>query len=183
MAGPTVVKVEQVLNSFAEIMSALMIDQYQKHIAELDLTFPQAQVMRILRRGPLPTGQLASQMRISAPAITQLTDRLVRKGLINRTAAVEDRRCVIVALSAYGSQLVDQFRQRRREIFSRALEHLSKREQAEINEALVKVVAALEEFESNARAEIATSTVTSAGGNGKDGQTRPVKRPNVNPLT
>ena len=147
MAGSTPLKVEVVLNSFAEVISALMIDQYQKHIAELDLTFTQAQAMRILRRGSVPTGQLACQLRISAPAITQLTDRLFRKGLIKRTHRAEDRRCVIVALSVRGRQLVDQFRQRRREVFSRALAQFSKQEQAEITGALVKVVAALEGFE------------------------------------
>jgi DNA-binding MarR family transcriptional regulator len=175
MAGPTHVKVEQVLNSFAEVMSALMIDQYQKHLAELDLTFPQAQAMRILRRGALPTGQLASQLKISAPAISQLTDRLIRKGLIERTAAADDRRCVIVALSEHGCQLVDQFRQRRREIFTRALEHLSKEEQAEINEVLVKVVVALEEFEANAKTEHLASNVVATG---KNRYSRTVKEAN-----
>lgn len=165
MADNTPVKVEKVLNSFAEVMSALMIDQYQKHIAELDLTFPQAQVMRILRRGSLPTGRLACQLRISAPAITQLTNRLIRKGLIERTVRAEDRRCVIVALSESGRQLVDQFRKRRREIFSRALEHLSMQEQAQINDALVKVVAALEEFESGAELTTPSSRARSTGKN------------------
>lgn len=178
MAGPTHIKVEQVLNSFAEVMSALMIDQYQQHLAELDLTFPQAQAMRILRRGALATGQLAFQLKISPPAISQLTDRLIRKGLIERTAAADDRRCVIVALSAHGCQLVDQFRQRRREIFSRALKHLSKEEQAEINEVLIKVVAALEEFESNAKVENSASNVVTAGKNGKSRDSRPLKAAN-----
>jgi DNA-binding MarR family transcriptional regulator len=170
MADPTPLKVEEVLNSFAEVMSALMIDQYQKHIAELDLTFPQAQAMRILRRGPVPTGQLACQLKISAPAITQLTDRLIRKGLIERTARAEDRRCVIVALSVRGRQLVDQFRQRRHEIFSRALEHLSIQEQAEINEALFKVVIALEEFESIVELENADSKTNLTGKSGRNGR-------------
>ena len=114
-------EVEGVLNNLAEVMSKLMVDHYQKHIVELDLTLPQAQVLRVLRRGPMPTGQLAAEMRISAPAITQLTDRLIRKGLIERRAAADDRRCVIVALSDKGAHLVDQFRQRRREIFISAL--------------------------------------------------------------
>lgn len=161
MADPTPFKVEDVLNSFAEVMSALMIDQYQKDIAELDLTFPQAQAMRILRRGPMLTGQLACHLKISAPAITQLTDRLIRKGLIKRTAGAMDRRCVIVGLSLRGRQLVDQFRQRRREVFSRALVHLSKKEQARITDVLVNVVAALEEFESNTKADASNSRVTS----------------------
>ena len=165
MASPTPIKVEEVLNSFTEVMSALMIDQYQKDIAELDLTFPQAQAMRILRRGPLLTGQLASRLKISAPAITQLTDRLIRKGLIKRTAGALDRRCVIVGLSLRGRQLVDHFREKRREVFSRALVHLSSREQAEITEVLGNVVTALEEFEASERGEESASSSRSTGRN------------------
>ena len=143
-------EVEEVLTNFTEVMSRLMIDQYQKQITELDLTLPQAQVLRVLRRGPLPTGQLAVELRISAPAITQLTDRLIRKGLIERRAAEGDRRCVIVALSEKGAQLVDQFRQRRREIFIRALADLSNADQQQVIEVLGRVVKALESYEAGA---------------------------------
>jgi DNA-binding MarR family transcriptional regulator len=138
------------LNSFVEVMSRLMIDQYRKHITEMELTLPQAQVLRVLRRGPLPTGQLAAELRISAPAITQLTDRLLRKGLIERRAAADDRRCVIVALSEKGSCLVDQFRERRRDIFRGALAHLSATDQEQVIGVLGKVVKALESYESGA---------------------------------
>ena len=150
MAGSSPAEVEGVLNSFTEIMSGLMIDQYQKQITELELTLPQAQLLRVLRRGPMQTGQLAAEMRISAPAITQLTDRLIRKGLIERSATADDRRCVIVALSDEGRLLVDQFRQRRREIFSEALADLSAAERKQALEVLEKVVKALESYESGA---------------------------------
>lgn len=139
--------VEEVLTGFSEVMSRLMIDQYQQQITELDLTLPQAQVLRVLRRGPLLTGQLAAQLKISAPAITQLTDRLLRKGLIERRAAADDRRCVIVVLSDKGARLIDQFRQRRRDIFTRALTGLSETEQKLVIEVLGRVVRALESFE------------------------------------
>jgi DNA-binding MarR family transcriptional regulator len=150
MAGASPAKVEEVLGSFTEIMSGLMIDQYQKQLTELELTLPQSQVLRVLRRGPLQTGQLAAELRISAPAITQLTDRLIRKGLIERRAAADDRRCVIVALSAAGRRLVDQFRQRRREIFNEALADLSEAERTQAFEVLEKVVKALESYEPGA---------------------------------
>ena len=150
MAGSSPAEVEDVLNSFTEIMSGLMIDQYQKQITELELTLPQAQLLRVLRRGPMQTGQLAAEMRISAPAITQLTDRLIRKGLIERSATADDRRCVIVALSDEGRNLVDQFRQRRREIFNDALADLSEAERTQALEVLEKVVKALESYESSA---------------------------------
>jgi DNA-binding MarR family transcriptional regulator len=149
MAGSSPAEVEEVLNSFTEIMSGLMIDQYQKQITELELTLPQAQLLRILRRAPMQTGQLAAEMRISAPAITQLTDRLIRKGLIERSGAADDRRCVIVALSDEGRHLVDQFRQRRREIFNEALADLSETERRQALEVLEKVVKALESYESS----------------------------------
>jgi DNA-binding MarR family transcriptional regulator len=149
-ASPAAAEVEDVLNSFTEIMSGLMIDQYQKQITELELTLPQAQLLRVLRRGPMQTGQLAAEMRISAPAITQLTDRLIRKGLIERSTTADDRRCVIVALSDEGRILVDQFRQRRREIFNEALADLSETERKQALEVLEKVVKALESYESSA---------------------------------
>jgi DNA-binding MarR family transcriptional regulator len=142
--------VEEILNNFAEVMSRLMIDHYQQQISELDLTLPQAQVLRVLRRSQMPTGQLASELRISAPAITQLTDRLLRKGLIERRAAADDRRCVIVALSEKGAGLVDQFRESRRDIFSRAIADLSETDRRLVVELLGKVVKALESFETSA---------------------------------
>ncbi|MGA9998308.1 MAG: MarR family transcriptional regulator [Pyrinomonadaceae bacterium] len=142
-------EIEEILNGFTEVMSRLMIDQYQQHIAELDLTLPQAQALRILRRGPVTTGQLGAELRTSAPAITQLTDRLIRKELIERRAAADDRRCVIVALSSKGRRLVDQFRKRRSEIFTGALAQLSEDERVRAVEALEKVLRALENYESS----------------------------------
>ena len=151
MAVSSPAEVEEILNSFTEIMSGLMIDQYQKQITELELTIPQAQVLRVLRRGgPMQTGQLAAEMRTSAPAITQLTDRLIRKGLIERSAAADDRRCVIVGLSSEGRCLVDQFNRRRQQIFDEALAELSETERKQAVEVLGKVVKALETYESSA---------------------------------
>jgi DNA-binding MarR family transcriptional regulator len=148
MTGTATAQVEEVLNSFAEIMSRLLIERYQRHLAELDLTLLQAQVLRALRHGSLLTGQLASELRISAPALTQLTDRLVRKGLIERQAAVDDRRCVLVTLSAKGRRLVDQFRRQRSDIFNGALAYLSEVEQAQVVKGLRKAIEALESYES-----------------------------------
>src|SRR5215210_1977223 len=147
MAASSPAEVEEILSSFTEIMSGLMIDQYQKQITELELTLPQAQLLRVLRRGPMQTGQLAAEMRISAPAITQLTDRLIRKGLIERSAAADDRRCVIVGLSNDGRCLVDQFNRRRQEIFDEALAELSETERKQAVEVLGKVVKALKTYE------------------------------------
>lgn len=145
-------KVAEVLNGFGEVMSRLMVDQLQTHLSELDLTLPQVQVLRILRReGEVPTGKLAQCLKISAPATTQLTDRLIRKGLIERKPSEDDRRAVLVALSSEGRCLVDKYRERRNAIFREALSQLSEEEQAQVISSLQKVIAVLEGFEAQRR--------------------------------
>ncbi|HEY0404885.1 MAG TPA: MarR family transcriptional regulator [Pyrinomonadaceae bacterium] len=149
MARRTPDKLEEILNSFAEVMSMILLELHQQHLAELDLTVSQAQALKALKnRGQMPTGQLAAELRISAPAITQLTDRLVRKNLIARQTAEGDRRTVLVALSVKGKRLMEQMRKRRCEIFSRALQQLDEVEREEVTASLEKVIAALEEYES-----------------------------------
>lgn len=149
MAGSAAAKLEKILNGFAEVMSQILLNVHQQHLSDLDLTLPQAQVLRVLRHsGSVPTGQLAAALRISAPAVTQLTDRLLRKGLIDRQSAAGDRRTVLVALSGKGRRLVDQFRKRRCEIFSSALDQLTEAERGEVIASLEKLVKAFEQYES-----------------------------------
>ncbi len=141
-------KIAEILDGFGEVMSRLMLDQLQKHLTELDLTLPQVQVLRILKReGVVPAGKLADCLRISAPATTQLTDRLIRKGLIERRHSEDDRRTVLVALSVKGQSLVDRFRERRNAIFGAALSQLTEAEQGQVVSSLQKVIAALESFD------------------------------------
>lgn len=143
-------KAGEVLDSFMELMFKLMMEHHQKQTAELDLTLPQAQALKILRRGPLCTGELAMKLKISAPAVTQLTDRMVRKQLIERRQMDGDRRSVQVVLTVRGKRVVDRFRDRRNEIFCDALDRLSGEDRAQVVLALERLVAALEKIDAQA---------------------------------
>ena len=147
-------RVEAVVNRLADAMSRLLIDEYQQHLAELDLTFLQAQTLRILRRGESTPGNLATELRVTAPAITQLVDRLVRKELVERRAIDGDRRAVIIALSAKGKRLVDAFRKRRGAVFTRALERLNTSDQREALRALERIT---ESFDEDINGQIETA--------------------------
>lgn len=168
-------RVEGILNQFAEVMSKLMLDHYHQQVTALDLTLLQAQVLRALRPGPMPIGQLAAALGISAPAITQMTDRLIRKRLIERRALPGDRRAVVITLSAKGRRLVDQFRQRRSEIFSRALTQLSEADQAQVIKALGKVIEALEEYESEQEGKRSRAVKATVNQSHKQAQTGKIK--------
>src|SRR5688572_17744901 len=144
---------EAVFDRFMEIMFKLMLDHHQRQADELDLTMPQAQALKILRLGPLCTGDLAVRLRISAPAVTQLTDRLTRKQLIERRAVDGDRRSVLVALTVRGRRAVDRFRERRNTIFGGAMAELDNEDRTSVVVALAKVVAALEKLDSETARE------------------------------
>jgi len=135
---------EAILDRFVEGLFRLMLEHHQRHLAEMELTLPQAQALRLLRESPLATSKLAASIGISAPAVSQLTDRLAKKQLIERRAIDTDRRSVIVTLSDKGRRIVDRVRARRNEVFREALSRLSSDDGRQVIEALGKVVLVLE---------------------------------------
>jgi DNA-binding MarR family transcriptional regulator len=135
---------EVILDRFIEGLFRLMLDHHQAHVVEMDLTLVQAQALKLLRAAPLPTCKLAAALRISAPAVTQLTDRLGRKQLIERQAVETDRRTVIVAVTEKGGRVIDGFRRRRNEVFAATLSRLSEKDRMEVINALSKVAALLQ---------------------------------------
>jgi DNA-binding MarR family transcriptional regulator len=109
----------------------------------MDLTPVQAQALRLIRTDPVPTSQLAIALGISAPAVTQLTDRLGNKELIVRQTVQTDRRSVMIAITEKGGRAVDTFRRRRRETFSDLLLRLAAEERIEVIAALSKLAAVI----------------------------------------
>jgi DNA-binding MarR family transcriptional regulator len=136
---------EAVLDRFVEGLFHLMLDRHQARVDEMDLTMVQAQALKLLRMGPMSTGKLAGMLGITAPAVTQLTDRLGRKDLIERQASKSDRRAVIVTVTVKGRRLVDGFRQERVKVFAAALTRLSEEDQREVIAALSKILGVLHE--------------------------------------
>ena len=134
---------EVILDGFIEGLFRLMLDHHKSQVVEMDLTLVQAQALKLLRAAPLPTNRLAAALGISAPAVTQLTDRLGRKRLIERQAVETDRRAVMVAVTEQGGRVIDGFRKRRNEVFADTLSRLSDQDRREVIEALSKVAAVL----------------------------------------
>jgi DNA-binding MarR family transcriptional regulator len=168
--------VESVLDRFLETLFRLMMESYQRQADEMNLTLPQAHALKVLRHSAMTTGELANQLGISAPAVTQLTDRLCRKQLLERRADSGDRRAVIVVLTGRGRRTVDRFRRRRNEVLSEALLLLEEQDKTQVMAALGKTLAALERYERDAR----TAREPRDASNKIRRQLRPVKLMNRN---
>ena len=73
------------------------------------LTVPQLRLVHLLfREGGISAGQIAERLGIKPASVTGLTDRLVCRGLIERTHDRDDHRIVHLDLTAAGRQLVEE---------------------------------------------------------------------------
>jgi DNA-binding MarR family transcriptional regulator len=73
-----------------------------------DLSSTQYNVLRILRGAPegLPCGEIANRMITRDPDVTRLLDRLEKRSLISRCRETQDRRTVMVRITAAGLKLL-----------------------------------------------------------------------------
>jgi len=118
------------------------------------LTMPQIVVLFALRRCPASITELAQRLRMSLPATSQLVDRLVEAGLIDRTEHAEDRRVRRASILPAGLRFLEQFGELRAREIEDALRSLSDETRTRLAEALTRVVAELErELEQGAAAE------------------------------
>jgi DNA-binding MarR family transcriptional regulator len=72
-----------------------------------DLTVAQLRVLLVLQAiGSSRMSDIAATLEVALPTVTGIVDKLVRKDLVTRQADPNDRRLVIVGLSARGQELI-----------------------------------------------------------------------------
>jgi DNA-binding MarR family transcriptional regulator len=94
-----------------------------------------AALSTIERHGPLTPSELAKRERIQRPTATRVLSRLEEEGLIQRTADLYDRRSSLVAVTAKGSELLDELRTRKTAFLAARLETLDPEERAALERA------------------------------------------------
>jgi DNA-binding MarR family transcriptional regulator len=94
-----------------------------------------AALATVQRHGPLTPSELASRERIQRPTTTRVLARLEEEGLIERTADIYDRRSSLVAVTAKGSELLDEVRTRKTAFLAERLETLTPDEREALERA------------------------------------------------
>ena len=91
--------------------------------AEEAVSLPQYRALVVLAsRGPQRPVDLAQALGVDPSTTTRMCDRLAAKRLITRRRDVDDRRVVVLDLSADGRRLVERVTGRRREEIGRILD-------------------------------------------------------------
>jgi DNA-binding MarR family transcriptional regulator len=118
-------------------LRALEEELFARH----DLTPQQYNALRLLRSAhplKLPTLTLGSRLISRAPDITRLVDKLHKRNLVERERPDDNRRVVMVGITASGIALLDQIAAEVRECHVRQLGHLTSEEMKTLTDLLRK---------------------------------------------
>jgi DNA-binding MarR family transcriptional regulator len=98
--------------------------------------------------GPRRITELAATEALAQPTVTQLVDKLQRRGLVERQRSGADGRVVLVAISEQGREQLEALRSRSREVMRETLRELSDEQLAELvaaGETLGRLVETLQQ--------------------------------------
>lgn len=130
------------------MLGKLFISSQQETLRELELGWPEWQVVRALRLTGAPyrlsPGQLAERSKLSSGAMTNRLDRLEQAGLVKRLPDPADRRALHVELTPAGRKLWDRFIELQAAKESEIAATLNAREQAQLNDLLRRLMLAFE---------------------------------------
>ncbi|HEY1419869.1 MAG TPA: MarR family transcriptional regulator [Candidatus Dormibacteraeota bacterium] len=98
-------------------------------LAEFEVLFR----LKIVSNRPLQMSEIASQLINSPSGMTRIADRLERDGLIERETPPENRRVVLVRLTAKGTRVLAETNRAFQEALNQSFgAHLSERDVAEL---------------------------------------------------
>ena len=111
--------------------------------APLDVTLPQYRVLVVLEsRGPQSVSALAADLGTAPSSLTRMCDRLVRKGLVERSHSPGDRRQVLISVAPAGAEVVNAVTAVRRKEIARLLAAIPERKRRLVADALVELAVA-----------------------------------------
>lgn len=117
------------------------------------MTFGQRRLLRRLREGSCSAGALATELGVSAPSLTRQLQKLEDNGLIARTVDPDDRRRVVVTLTAAGSNALEDHKVFGGSSIALAIGDLTARQQRDLVRNLGALVALAREHASRAADE------------------------------
>ncbi len=100
-------KFDSVMRAWLEVFISRSNEEFARFLKKKDLNYAQYGVlMRLYHNGDCAIGDLSKPFAITTPAASQLVDKLVQEGLVERTESERDRRMKHLALTSHGRALV-----------------------------------------------------------------------------
>lgn len=135
MTKPT--PITQPLRAWMDVFMHRSMRGWNQFAKSTGLSMPQFSIlMQLHYKGACGMSEISERFDVSAAAASQLVDKLVQAGYIERTEDPSDRRAKLLKLSAKGAKLVDDGIQERYRWMDELTSRLSAADQTKISEAL-----------------------------------------------
>ena len=135
MTKPT--PITQPLRAWMDVFMHRSMRGWNQFAKSTGLSMPQFSIlMQLHYKGACGMSEISERFDVSAAAGSQLVDKLVQAGYIERTEDPSDRRAKLLKLSAKGAKLVDDGIQERYRWMDELTSRLSAVDQTKISEAL-----------------------------------------------
>ena len=111
----------------------------------LDLTYNQYKTLLSLSdAGPCTLNALSKDLEVATSSASQMVDRLVSMGLVQRSQADGDRRSIVLRISPEGEKILDKVREDIVNRYRHLFHHLRASEQTDLAQAINTLVGILE---------------------------------------
>ncbi len=138
----------EVLHGWVKVFMRRNGQDYKHFMDESGLSFSQVNtLMRLHFAGQADISDISQQMGITNAAASQLVERMVRLGLLDRMADPIDRRIKRLALTPQGHALAEQLLDIRRKWMEQFTDSLTTQQREAISDALQVMTDAAEKME------------------------------------
>ena len=141
-------QITQPLRSWMDVFMHRSMRGWNQFAKSTGLSMPQFSIlMQLHYKGACGMSAISERFDVSAAAASQLVDKLVQAGYIERTEDPSDRRAKLLKLSTNGSKLVEAAIQERYRWMDELTSRLSPAQQTKISEALTLLTEAARQME------------------------------------
>jgi len=142
------IQITQPLRAWMDVFMHRSMRGWNQFAKSTGLSMPQFSIlMQLHYKGACGMSAISERFDVSAAAASQLVDKLVQAGYIERTEDPSDRRAKLLKLSTNGAKLVDDGIQERYRWMDELTSRLSAAEQTKISEALTLLTEAARQME------------------------------------
>ena len=127
----------QTLRAWMDVFMHRSMRGWNHFAKSTGLSMPQMSIlMQLHHKGPCGMSEVSERFDISAAAASQLVDKLVHAGYLERSEDPNDRRAKLLTLSPKGEELIQQGTEERYRWLDKLTSQLSAEQQTKVAEAL-----------------------------------------------
>lgn len=145
MGADNTTMIRDIVTAVRKLCRAVLLDA-DRMSRPYGLTGAQSDVLRVLHgQGPLSSAHLSRTLSVTPSNITLIIDNLEKKGLVNRTRQHNDRRIVLIELTARGAALGASLPDPVESKLTAWLSDLDPRQVADLQEAVMQILKIINE--------------------------------------